>query len=347
MTLQEIDVIVRVAGATLMMWTAITRPAAARPFYVPLAICLSGFLAGNTSDPALQLSGWAGRAAVICAGYAAVFLWWYCLAVFDTRFRPRGLTLAAGLLWMVIASADRGVFGPSVASKGLSWGLVALGLGMVGHLGWTLWRDRAGDLVDDRRRARVAIVVVFAGQLLADLGVDLFLGLDWGPQAFSIAQNGALLATIIWLQSLDLAPVRTDGLRAGMAQPRIDAVGDPALAIRLERLMTQDRIFLDPHLSLERFARAMGASERAVRRQIHLQFGYDHFRTFLNAYRVDEARRLLRDPARSRDKLVSIAFDSGFASLPSFNRVFKELEGRAPGAFRISGQADLETVTGA
>lgn len=345
MTPQEIDVIVRVAGATLMIWTAITRRTVARPFYVPLVVCLCGFLAGNTPDADLQLSGWAGRLGVIAAGYAAVFLWWYCLAVFDARFRPRGLTLAVGLLWVVIASADRGMFGPLLASKGLSWGLVGLGLGMVAHLGWTLWRDRIGDLIDGRRRARMAVVVVLAGQLLADLAVDLVLGLDWGPQAFSILQNGALLATIIWLQSLDLTPVPVKGGRVQVTRRPGEGGGDPALAVRLERLMTQDRVFLDPDLSLERFARAAGASERAVRRQIHLQFGHDHFRTFLNAWRVDEARRLLRDPARSHDKLVTIAFDSGFASLPSFNRVFREMEGCSPGLFRNAGRAEPGTVS--
>ncbi len=148
----------------------------------PLAICLCGFLSGNSPDPRLQLAGPLGSLAVLLAGYAAVFLWWFCLAVFDAGFRPRGLVLAIGGAWIVIASADRGLFGERLAQAELSWALVALGLVMVGHLAWRLLRDREGDLLDSRRRMRRAVVVALAGQLLADLAVDLFLGLIGAPR---------------------------------------------------------------------------------------------------------------------------------------------------------------------
>ena len=78
----------------------------------------------------------------------------------------------------------------------------------------------------------------------------------------------------------------------------------------------------------------MGAPDRTVRRLINHQLGYDHFRTFLNAHRMDEARRRLSDPAHRHDKLIAVAMDSGFASLASFNRVFRDAEGCSPGAWR-------------
>jgi AraC-like DNA-binding protein len=53
---------------------------------------------------------------------------------------------------------------------------------------------------------------------------------------------------------------------------------------------------------------------------------------------VAEARRLLGDPVRGGDKLIAIAMDSGFASLASFNRVFRALEGRTPSAYRSAVQ---------
>ncbi len=334
MTPQELDVIVRVAGATLLIWAAIRQRSAERPYFIALAACLCGFLAGNTPDSSLQLSGPLGSLAVMLAGYAAVFLWWYCLAVFEAGFRPRGLVLAVGVIWIAVASVDRGLFGPALAQKGLSWGLVGLGLVMVGHLAWRLLKDRPGDLIDRRRRARLAVVIVLAAQLFADLCVDLILGLDWQPRGFSILQNAALLAFVAWLLSLDL----TRPAPAAAPPPPPDA--DPALVARLNQLMEADRIHLDPDLTFEAFVRAMGAPERTVRRLINQRLGYDHFRTFLNAHRVQEARRLLADPARADDKLIAIAFDSGFASLPSFNRAFRDLEGRPPSAYRQAALAE-------
>lgn len=337
MSPQELDVIVRVAGATLLIWAAISprpRLSKVRWFFIPLALCLSGFLAGNTPDGSTQLSGPLGRLSVMLAGYAAVFLWWWCLAVFDNAFRPRGFVLAIGATWIMVASADRGLFGPTLEGKGLSWLLIGLGLAMVGHLAWRLLRDGAGDLIDRRRQARLAVVALLSAQLLADLAVDLVFGLDWGPRAVTILQNSTLLAFTGWLLSLDPgweAPDRT----AARQQP-VQTEANAVLAARLRALMETDRVYLDPELSFDTFVRAMGAPERVVRRLINHELGHDHFKTFLNTYRVDEARRRLSAPERRNEKLIAIAMDSGFASLPSFNRVFRDMQGCTPSTFRAA-----------
>ncbi|MEH3100611.1 helix-turn-helix domain-containing protein [Sphingomonas adhaesiva] len=72
-----------------------------------------------------------------------------------------------------------------------------------------------------------------------------------------------------------------------------------------------------------------------MRTLINHELGYDHFRTFLNHHRVAEARRLLDDRHRT-DKLVTVALDSGFASLASFNRAFRAIEGRTPSDYRAA-----------
>lgn len=53
---------------------------------------------------------------------------------------------------------------------------------------------------------------------------------------------------------------------------------------------------------------------------------------------------MLRDPARRDDKLIAIAFDSGFASLPSFNRAFRAIKGCAPGAYRAAPPSETSTA---
>lgn len=347
MPLDQLDVIVRVAGATLLLLAVVTsrrRMAHAGCFFIPLALCLCGFLAGNTPVSDLQLDGPIGSLAVLLAGYAAVFLWWFCLAVFDASFRPRRGVLAIGIAWIVIASADRGLFGQRLADAGLSYVLVVLGLVMVGHLAWRLLQDREGDLVDRRRRARRAVVIALAGQLFADLAVDLLLGMAWQPQMFSILQNGALLAFTGWLLSL---PAQSEiAARTPAAGPADDPADAPILA-RLGHVLEVDRAYLNPDLTFAQVVAAVGAPEKTVRRVIHRQLGHDHFRHLLNSYRVAEARRILADPARRRDKLIAVAMDSGFASLPSFNRVFRDLEGRTPSEFRTAALADARpTIPG-
>ncbi|WP_297513964.1 helix-turn-helix domain-containing protein [uncultured Caulobacter sp.] len=337
MDLSQLDVITRVAGATLLLalGALLARDPRTRRvgvYFAPMALCLVGFLAGNTPEPTLRLAGPLSHAAALIAGYAAVFLWWFCLASFDPTFRPRGGVLAAGLAWLVIASADRGLLGPGLASKGLSWALIGLGLSMLAYLIWRLVRDRSGDLVDESRRARLLVVVLLAGQLGADFLVDLIMGLDWEPQGFTIAQNAALLAFAVWL-GLRLLPVPAPA--NAPAPAALPARGEEArLAERLRVLVELEKVHLEPDLTFADFTRRMGAPERAVRQLINHRLGHAHFRAFLNALRVAEAKRRLADPALANDKLIAIAMDSGFASLASFNRAFQTLEGRPPSAFR-------------
>ncbi|PLR28984.1 AraC family transcriptional regulator [Caulobacter zeae] len=341
---RQLDVIVRIAGAALLLGLAalLARDPKGRRLaasFGPLALCLAGFLAGNTPDAVLRLAGPAGAAAHLLSGYAAVFLWWFCLAAFDPAFRPRGAVLVGGIAWILVASADRGVFGPALAERGLSWMLVAMGLGMVGHLAVRVIGDREGDLVEGRRAARIWVVVLMAGQLLADLIVDLVMGLDWRPLGFSIVQNLALLGFAGWLASLVL---RIEVWPLGAAPTPVPAAPAPEdaaqarLAQRLKTLVEVERIHLDPDLTFASFVRAMGAPERTVRRFVNHRLGHDHFRAFLNAQRMGEARRLLADPARRDDKLIAIAHDAGFASLASFNRVFLATEGVSPSAWRAA-----------
>jgi AraC-like DNA-binding protein len=179
--------------------------------------------------------------------------------------------------------------------------------------------------VEGRREARIWAAALLAAQLLLDLTADLVFGLDWRPRAFAVAQNAAILAFtvgMIWqLLRAGAERVSHGPIPAG---PIGDAEAGAGLAERLRVLIEVERLHLDPGMTFDAFVRRMGAPERAVRQLINHRLGHDHFRTFLNAHRMAEARRLLADPRRSGDKLIAIALDSGFASLASFNRVFRE-----------------------
>src|SRR5688500_2233915 len=192
MDLDQLDVALRLAGVTTILslawllvrqWRNIGMPAL---LFAPLAICLSGFLLGNTPDPGLRLSGTAGAIAHFASGWTVIFLWWFCLACFDRQFRPRSGVLAAGVGWFALAIADRVVAGPAPA---LSYILVGLGFGIVAHLTWRLFAEREGDLIQARHDARAMVATLLGGLLLVDLAINLLFGFDWRPLPFAMAQN--------------------------------------------------------------------------------------------------------------------------------------------------------------
>lgn len=58
------------------------------------------------------------------------------------------------------------------------------------------------------------------------------------------------------------------------------------------------------------------------------------FLKFINEYRVEEAKHLLRHPSDA--SILDIAFDAGFNSKATFNAAFKKSTGSTPTEFRSS-----------
>lgn len=347
MIICQIDVAVR-AGAVvtilLLAWLLLLqrrRIGLPALLFAPMAVCLSGFVIGNTPLSGLKPDGLVGAVANAASGFTVIFLWWFCLSCFDSRFRLKGGVLGVGLVWGLIAALDRGLFGDALAEKPWSLLLVPLGFAIVGHLVWRLLAERQGDLIQRRHDARIMVAVLLGGMLFVDLAADVLFGFAWRPLAFAVTQNLAVLSFGLWLTGT-LVSVRSEALTFGAAEQgasvaprgRSGRDHDDELHRRLSVLMEKERVFLDPELTFSAFVARMGAPERAVRILVNRELGHDHFRSFLNHYRVAEARRLLSEQGRTDDKLVAIALDSGFASLASFNRVFRAIQGCAPSQYR-------------
>lgn len=61
-----------------------------------------------------------------------------------------------------------------------------------------------------------------------------------------------------------------------------------------------------------------------------------HFRLFLNAYRVEYFCRLACMEENKNKTITELACESGFTTMQTFNRVFRQIKGITPGQFRSS-----------
>ncbi|AXT52081.1 helix-turn-helix domain-containing protein [Aquimarina sp. BL5] len=59
-----------------------------------------------------------------------------------------------------------------------------------------------------------------------------------------------------------------------------------------------------------------------------------NFNSFINLYRVSEAKSLMKNPKYRQYKILSIGYEAGFSSKTSFNRVFKNLVGSTPSEYQ-------------
>ncbi len=102
---------------------------------------------------------------------------------------------------------------------------------------------------------------------------------------------------------------------------------------RLLHLMELGKPYLNPFLMQENLSGCLSVSNRTLCRLIGDHSNHN-FCSFVNAYRLEEARRLLRDHSLGHLSIVDIATRSGFNSSAAFYRAFREAAEMSPTAYR-------------
>ncbi len=102
------------------------------------------------------------------------------------------------------------------------------------------------------------------------------------------------------------------------------------LGARIERLFSQERIFLNPGLKISDVAAAVGSNRTYVSNYFNREAS-STFYDYVNALRIEHACRLLAD---SDDSVKVIADKSGYNSPQAFIRVFTKIKGISPTDYR-------------
>jgi AraC-like DNA-binding protein len=105
---------------------------------------------------------------------------------------------------------------------------------------------------------------------------------------------------------------------------------------KIQKLMVDEKAFKNPELSLKALSGQFRQSPQIISMVINQKSG-KNFNSFINQYRIEEARQQLRDPKFEHFTILAIAMESGFNSVSSFNTAFKKQTGLTPLAFRNLG----------
>jgi TolB-like protein/AraC-like DNA-binding protein len=97
----------------------------------------------------------------------------------------------------------------------------------------------------------------------------------------------------------------------------------------LERIMTEEKVFLNPQLSLRQVADRIKLHPNKLSWLINKKIGRG-FSEFVNHYRLEEFKRRSLDPSNKHMTLLGLAYDSGFNSKSVFNDFFKKTMGNTP-----------------
>lgn len=113
---------------------------------------------------------------------------------------------------------------------------------------------------------------------------------------------------------------------------RIDKIELERLKKDLEFLMIQEKIYLDPQLSLTQLAKKLNTSTNNTSwllNNVHKSSFYD----YVNSYRVQAFIEKIHNGEHKKHTILALSLDVGFSSKSTFNKVFKETTQQTPSGF--------------
>ena len=185
-----------------------------------------------------------------------------------------------------------------------------------------------------------ALAVLIAPGVLADDPVS-------GNAGGGEFERGCEPEPLSFLPSLPARPEADDPVRGCPDDP-------PELLIpveeitRMARLVEQrlvEEVFRDPELSLSDLAISIGVHPNRLSFVINHAFG-ENFCNVLHRYRLDWFVRRASEGALRERTILELAFEAGFSSKSTFNRVFKERFRCSPSQYTFTDRSGSVQVEG-
>ncbi len=101
---------------------------------------------------------------------------------------------------------------------------------------------------------------------------------------------------------------------------------------KIEHYIQEHRPFLDPDLNLTQLSKMLKMSVPELSETINSGFN-KNFNDFINEYRVHEVQKMLKEGKQKKLSLLGIAYECGFNSKATFNRVFKKFTNTSPSQY--------------
>ncbi|MFV0539748.1 MAG: helix-turn-helix domain-containing protein [Aestuariibaculum sp.] len=103
----------------------------------------------------------------------------------------------------------------------------------------------------------------------------------------------------------------------------------PTSYSKIDILISDKKLYLDPNLSLNSIAKKTNLSEGYISQLINTNTNVN-FNDYINLLRINEAKQMLKSKTYDNYTVVSIGLESGFNSKSSFYAAFKKFTGKTP-----------------
>jgi len=109
---------------------------------------------------------------------------------------------------------------------------------------------------------------------------------------------------------------------------------------KLLEFMKEKKPYLEDNLMLSHVAAAIDIPHYKLTKIFNEKLKQNFF-NFVNSYRVEEVKEMLLDPKNDHFTILALAYDCGFSSKASFNRIFKKMTNMTPSEYQKSSRAKI------
>ena len=220
----------------------------------------------------------------------------------------------------------------------VKYGAMALELLLITHalvIAMKYWRD---DLVEQRRYMRGVVISLSAFYIFVVIVIEQLLKLQWHGLDTIKSLFLFLLITIINIVLFRLKRESIFNVVINNNTPKIDI--NNHLTPQSKELkaiidaMNKDLLYQQDGITIASFARHLAMHEYKLRLLINGELNYRNFNDFLNFYRIKEVSEKLIQVEFSQTPVLTLALESGFRSLSSFNKAFKDTHHMTPTQYR-------------
>lgn len=211
---------------------------------------------------------------------------------------------------------------------------------LIQSLVYLLWSILA---VKEKRNTQTTINVRWHLLLVVGVGTVLLvyfsnyilrlIDYSWGPVSFSLVIYGWSYFLVRHYREIHDSAATTTKYKnlQKLSDDRISEVKE-----KLGSHFETSKTYLDQEYSLSKLSEEIKVSKHLISKVLNTEMKIS-FNEYVNNYRITAAKKLLSESPYLT--IASIAFDSGFNSLSTFNQAFKKVQGVTPSSYRESRQS--------
>lgn len=115
------------------------------------------------------------------------------------------------------------------------------------------------------------------------------------------------------------------------------------IAEKLNRHLDTYKYYLIPNLTIDKLAQKLDVQTKYLSQVINENFK-QNFCDYINSYRIEDAKKQLKDPEQQHKTILEICYAIGFNSKSAFNNVFKKQTGLTPTAFKKTPEKNSDSA---